>query len=103
MFPISEWSPGPYTPPGWTITVGALDAALDRVQVGEVALDELAADSLEIERLVRGAHESDHRVAAIPQLRHQAAADEPRPPGHERPHEAEGIAPKLECECRRDA
>ena len=45
--------------------VGAVDAALDRVHVGEVALDQLGALLAQRVGLVGRAHERHHLVAAL--------------------------------------
>jgi hypothetical protein len=57
--------------------LGSLHALGDRRVVGEVALDQLAAQLTQRGRLLRRAHQCHNIVAARPQLAHDVAADEP--------------------------
>ena len=66
--------------------VAALHAGLDRAAIAEVAGDELAAEPLERGALLGVADERAHLVAAVAQLRRDAAPDEPGSAGEEDLH-----------------
>jgi hypothetical protein len=75
--------------------VAAVHAAADRVDVREVALDQLDAGLAQAGGLVGVAHEGDDVVAALAQLRGQPPPDEAGPARHEGPHRGQLIAPRL--------
>src|SRR4029077_8094311 len=66
--------------------VAALHAGTDRRRVAEVAGDQLATEVGDLLALLGIADQTGDLVAALTQLAHHLAADEPRPPGHENLH-----------------
>jgi len=66
--------------------LGALHAARDRRGVGEVALDQLAAQIAQRCGLLGRAHKRDDVITSRSQLAHYVAADEPCSPRYEDLH-----------------
>ena len=68
--------------------VAALHAVAQRLGVAEVAADQLAAELGQLCRFLGCADQADDLVAAVAQLAHDLAADEPRSSRHEDLHGA---------------
>ena len=68
--------------------VAALHALADRLGVAEIAGGQRAAERLDLLSLLGVANQTDDVVAALAQLAHDLAADEPRSPSHEDLHYA---------------
>src|SRR2546429_698064 len=92
-FPSSEWSPGPYTPPGCTITIGAPCLFVDTpLEAARSSLPRLRA-------LLAGPPGRAHRGAAVEEALHDVSADDARSSRREGLHEPEAYPwqPPLAC------